>query len=179
MRTILCEQVVCEQVVCGQVGGGGGGRRRRRRRRDTESKTRTPHKDVGKYRSQQGVRSCFGRAMLPSLFYLEIMLKRATFHFYCCVKSLGDIGDLAVLVTFTCDTCVWRLLQSRLLRAKGPMMCLTRLLRAPPCSDGTTLSHTPSFTHNISHALFQYVQYLCMESIYCETSILATHARTY
>ena len=47
----MCEQVVCEQVVCVQVvcdgrrrreeAGGGGGR-------DAESKTRTPHKDVGK-----------------------------------------------------------------------------------------------------------------------------------
>ena len=36
------------QVVCGQVVGRRGGRRRRRRRRDTEPKTRTPHKDVGK-----------------------------------------------------------------------------------------------------------------------------------
>ena len=49
---------------------------------------------------QQGVRSSFGRAMLSSLFCLEIMLKRATFHFYCYVKIFGDIGDLAMLVTF-------------------------------------------------------------------------------
>ena len=113
-----------------------------------------------KYRSQQGVRSCFGRAMLSSLFCLEIMLKRATFHVYCCVKIFGDIGDLAMLVTFACDTCVRGLLKSRLLRAKEPMMCLTRLLRVPPRSDGffpdiasrhshTTLSHTLSFTHNL------------------------------
>ena len=65
---------------------------------------------VRKYLRQQGVRSSFGRAMLSSLFCLEIMLKRATFHFYCYVKIFGDIGDLAMLVTFAWDTCVWRLL---------------------------------------------------------------------
>ena len=45
-------------------------------------------------------------AMLSCLFCLEIMLKRATFHFYCHVKICGDIGDLAMLVTFARDTCV-------------------------------------------------------------------------
>ena len=47
----VCWQSVCWQSVCG--GGweeGGRRRRRRRRRRDTESKTRTPHKVVGKNR---------------------------------------------------------------------------------------------------------------------------------
>ena len=59
-----------------------------------------PFVAVKKYLRQQGVRSSFGRAMLSSLFCLEIMLKRATFHFYCYVKIFGDIGDLAMLVTF-------------------------------------------------------------------------------
>ena len=44
---MLCDKscvwkMVCDKVVCGR-----GGRARRARRRDTESKTRTPHKDVG------------------------------------------------------------------------------------------------------------------------------------
>ena len=65
---------------------------------------------VRKYLRQQGVRSSFGRAMLSSLFCLDIMLKRATFHLCCYAKIFGDIGDLAMLVTFACDTCVWRLL---------------------------------------------------------------------
>ena len=51
---VVCEQVVCElscvwvawwQVVCVMTGGGG---RRRKEEKDTEPKTRTPHKDVGK-----------------------------------------------------------------------------------------------------------------------------------
>ena len=37
------------------------------------------------------------------------LMQRATFHFYCHVKIFGDVGDLAMLVTFACDTCVWRL----------------------------------------------------------------------
>ena len=95
---------------------------------------------------------------------------------YCHVIFFGDIGDLAMLVTFACDTCVWRLLQSRLLRAKGRTMCLTRLLRVPPCSDGvfpdiasrhshTTLSHTifhtQHFTRSLSHTTFTHIIFLC------------------
>ena len=60
-----------------------------------------------------------------------------------------------MLVTFACDTCVWRLMQSRLLRAKRPMMCLTRLLRVPPRSDGFFPRHCfPTFTHTtLSHTI--------------------------
>jgi len=39
---MMCDKVVCDNDVV-EAGGG-----RRRRTRDTESKTRTPHKDVGK-----------------------------------------------------------------------------------------------------------------------------------
>ena len=50
MGKMVVDKVVCEDgvlslcvCVCGAAGGGGGGGTR-----DTESKTRTPHKDVGK-----------------------------------------------------------------------------------------------------------------------------------
>ena len=47
--TKLCVKVrVCDNVECDKGGGGAGRRRRVREERDTESKTRTPHKDVGK-----------------------------------------------------------------------------------------------------------------------------------
>ena len=78
-----------------------------------------PFVAVKKISSQQGVRSSFGRAVLSSLFCLEIMLfipcrawvdATCDIHVFCHVKIFGDIGDLAMLVTFACDTCVWRLL---------------------------------------------------------------------
>ena len=64
---------------------------------------------------QQGVRSSFGRAVsflfghkIVTMLFIPFrehgLMQRATFHFYC------DIGNLAILVTFACDTCVWRLL---------------------------------------------------------------------
>ena len=42
---VVCDKVACDKVVCERWRWR---RRRRRRRRDTESKTRIPHKDVGK-----------------------------------------------------------------------------------------------------------------------------------
>ena len=61
---------------------------------------------VKKYLRQQGVRSSFGRAVLSSLFCLEMKLQHtatmlfttlehglmqcATFHFYCHVQNFGD-----------------------------------------------------------------------------------------
>ena len=49
-KSVLTKSVWTKSVWTKSVCGGGGGRRRRRRRRrrDTESKTRTPHKVVGK-----------------------------------------------------------------------------------------------------------------------------------
>ena len=40
----VCEVIVCDKVVWREEEEAGGGGTR-----DTESKTRTPHKDVGKY----------------------------------------------------------------------------------------------------------------------------------
>ena len=39
---MVCDKVVCDKVVCG-----GGGGDEEEEEQDTESKTRTPHKDVG------------------------------------------------------------------------------------------------------------------------------------
>ena len=44
----LCESKLCVDKLCVSKLCVGGGREEERRRRDTEPKTRTPHKDVGK-----------------------------------------------------------------------------------------------------------------------------------
>ena len=59
--TGACVCVMCVCVCCVCVGGGGGGAR------DTESKTRTPHKDVGKNPEQ---------ILAPSRFKFSPLLTR-------------------------------------------------------------------------------------------------------
>ena len=88
-------------------------------------------------------------------------MQRATFHFYCHVKIFGDIGDLAMLVSFTCDTCVWRLLDGADCIAQWCLSyasCKRALSLQHTIFHSTTLSHTifatPCFTHNfVKHHL--------------------------
>ena len=62
----VCVCVMCVCCVCCVCGGGGGGGAR-----DTESKTRTPHKDVGnKHRSKEKIPFLFFSADIILLVFL-------------------------------------------------------------------------------------------------------------
>ena len=64
---VVCVCVMCVCCVCCVCGGGGGGGGAR----DTESKTRTPHKDVGnKHRSKEKIPFLFFSADIILLVFL-------------------------------------------------------------------------------------------------------------
>ena len=62
---MVCDKEVCDKVVCDREAVAEEDEEEREEERDTESKTRTPHKDVGKKR--------FGTFGAGRLIYTDIL----------------------------------------------------------------------------------------------------------